>query len=373
MKILIVVPSLHRAGAETQAVDLANGLAKRGHVLHVFSFLPENEQKSRLDPSVRFHNSLRKGKFGTRFIRDLARVIDDESIDVVHSVMQISALASWIAIKLADRSPRNVVAIHTTLNYDLKSEIADRLVFVPVLRTAERVVFVCKHQRDYWIKRYAFLASRSVVIYNGIDTSFFDPTGFEQSASELRERFGIGSAAFVFCCIARFRPEKGHDRLLRAFAELPGDPVLVLAGDGERKAPTERLARDLNVDHRVKWLGNVSDVRPLLVASDVSVLASTAVETFSIAMLESLAMCTPMIAPRIGGLAEAIDDGRSGWIFPVADGIALLEKMRYAMEVSGSLKSMGEFGRNRVKEDFSIEKMSVESESVLRHGEEEMK
>jgi glycosyltransferase involved in cell wall biosynthesis len=344
MKILIVVPSLHRAGAETQAVDLANGLAKRGHVLHVFSFLPENEQKSRLDPSVRFHNSLRKGKFGTRFIRDLARVIDDESIDVVHSVMQISALASWIAIKLADRSPRNVVAIHTTLNYDLKSEIADRLVFVPVLRTAERVVFVCKHQRDYWIKRYAFLASRSVVIYNGIDTSFFDPTGFEQSASELRERFGIGSAAFVFCCIARFRP-----------------------------APTERLARDLNVDHRVKWLGNVSDVRPLLVASDVSVLASTAVETFSIAMLESLAMCTPMIAPRIGGLAEAIDDGRSGWIFPVADGIALLEKMRYAMEVSGSLKSMGEFGRNRVKEDFSIEKMSVESESVLRHGEEEMK
>lgn len=365
MRCLIVVPSLRRAGAETQAVDLANGLAQRGHVVHVFSFLPETEQESRFDSSVRFHHSLRRSKFATGFVRDLARIVDGEDIDVIHSVMQFSALVSWIAIRLSARKPRHVVAIHTTTNYDWKSEFADRYLYTYVLRAAAKVVFVCRHQREHWIRKYPFLKRKSVVVYNGVDPAFFDPNAFEQSAGELRERLEIGQDAFVFCCIAAFRPEKGHDLLLQAFSEMPGNSVLILAGDGEMKAPTEKLARRLDIQKRLRWLGNIPGVRPLLAASDITVLASTAVETFSIAMLESLAMRTPMIAPKIGGLAEAIVDGKTGWLFPAGDGAALSDRMRSAMEVGSALADMGNFGRDSIMREFGVEKMIVESESVL--------
>jgi glycosyltransferase involved in cell wall biosynthesis len=131
------------------------------------------------------------------------------------------------------------------------------------------------------------------------------------------------------------------------------------------RASIERLARKLGIQKRLRWLGNIPDVRPLLAVSDVTVLASTAVETFSIAMLESLAMRTPMIAPLIGGLSEAIADGKSGWLFPAGDQVALSDKMRTAMAVNVSLEKMGDSGRDSILRDFTVEKMVIESESVL--------
>lgn len=76
MRCLIVVPSLRRAGAETQAVDLANGLALRGHEVHLCSFQPQLDQKGRLADAVRFHHVPRKGKYDLSLIVAIAAIID---------------------------------------------------------------------------------------------------------------------------------------------------------------------------------------------------------------------------------------------------------------------------------------------------------
>jgi glycosyltransferase involved in cell wall biosynthesis len=175
---------------------------------------------------------------------------------------------------------------------------------------------------------------------------------------------GIAPGAFAFCCIAGFRPEKGHDLLLTAFAELPQSAILLLAGDGIKRAEIEKLLTRLGIAERVKLLGNLSDVRPLLAASNASVLASTS-ETFSMAMLESMAMRTPMIAPRIGGLAEAIVDGKTGLLFPSGDIHALKACMLKMTRMGSQLETMGRLGEKKVREEFVFDRMIRESESIL--------
>jgi glycosyltransferase involved in cell wall biosynthesis len=146
--------------------------------------------------------------------------------------------------------------------------------------------------------------------------------------------------------------------LITAFGRLGGDVHLFLAGDGERRAAIELLVESSGLADRVHFLGNVADVRPLLKATDVSVLASTAVETFSIAMLESFAMGVPMVAPDIGGLSEAIFQGRTGWIFPAGDADGLTGLLEQAVHDRERLKAMGGHARALVEQKFSKEVMA---------------
>lgn len=365
VNFLIVVPSLRRAGAETQAIDLANGLADRGHKVHLFTFIPDKDQLDRLNPAVRHHFSERRKKYSFRYVLELAKLLDDERIDVIHCVMQFPGLVSWIASRRSKRKPPIVIAVHTTTNHDLVSELADRLVFRPVLRRAARVVFVCRFQRDHWLEKYPELEDRSIVVYNGIDTGRYSHDGFLAAGQELRAKLSIGEEAFVFSCVAAFRPEKGHDLLVEAFAGLPESAVLLLAGEGVTRPSAEKAVQEAGLSERVRFLGNLADVRPLMAASNATILASTAVETFSIAMLESLAMATPMIAPQIGGLPEAIADGKTGLLFPVGDVQAMAGCMKTLLTNPGMAKQLGISGREKVGREFAMEAMITESEQVL--------
>lgn len=364
MRCLIVVPSLRRAGAETQAVDLANGLAELGHCIQVFSFMDDIEQQYRLHGAIRFHHHLRKHKYSIDYIAKLAHLIDEEEIDVIHTVIQYCALISSLAVRLSKRKPPVIAAIHTTTNHDLKSELADRLLYKHVLNSASKVVFVCKFQREHWVAKFSSLRTNSIVVYNGIDAHRFNSEDYISAGRELRAKLAIAPDAFVFCCIAGFRPEKGHDLLLKAFAELPNHAVLLLAGDGVLRPEIEKLVSKLAITERVTLLGNISDVRPLLATSDTSILASTS-ETFSMAMLESLAMRTPMIAPHIGGLAEAIVDGETGMLFPGGNCSALKKNMLAMMGLGSRLEPMGRSGEQKVQDEFGFDRMIRESEAVL--------
>ena len=84
MNCLIVIPSLRRAGAEAQAVDLANGLVNCGHVVHIFTFAGEDDQKDRLLPFIKLHHYPRHRKLSVSYIVALRRLLDDERIDVIY-------------------------------------------------------------------------------------------------------------------------------------------------------------------------------------------------------------------------------------------------------------------------------------------------
>ena len=366
MTCLIVVPSLIRAGAETQAVDLANGLAAKGHSVHLCCFEQDLDQRDRLSGNVRFHHVPRKSKFDTTLVNRLAALIDEEKIEIVQAILQVSTLVAWLAANRSARQPPVVAAVHTTLNRGLKQELQERLLYRWIMRQLAGVVFVCEHQRQHWTGRYPELGRISHVVYNGLDPERFRSSDFAEAALQLRRDLRIPEQAFVFSCLAAFRPEKGHRILLDAFSRIDGDACLLLAGDGALRKSMEAFAARAGLEQSTRFVGNVPDVSPILAASQATVLASTAVETFSIAMLESMAMGVPMIAPRIAGLPEAIHDGDTGLLFSIGDRAALADRMQALLRQPAEAGRMGRAAREKLAGSFTLDNMVAGSEQVLR-------
>ena len=366
IKVLFIVPSLRRAGAETQVVDLVNSLHDPEIQCQLLSFQPDLSQRDRVSDTVRFHHVPRRSKYALSYIKGIAGIIDSEKIDVVHATLEFSVLVGWLGIRRARRKPRLIGAIHTTLLRGLKEQIHDRLIYQWIFRQCDSIIFVCQKQADIWLQRYSFLRDKSTVIHNGIDLERFTADLSPETAADYLSRQGVPVNACVISCIAGFRSEKGHDLLIEAFSRLDESVHLMLAGEGERFASIESLVANMGLAGRVHFLGNIADVRPLLLATDITVLASTAVETFSIAMLESMAMSVPMVAPDIGGLTEAIVHDQTGWIYPVGDVDKLADLLQQGARDRPKLKQMGTSARQLVEQRFSKEVMADSTSSLLR-------
>jgi glycosyltransferase involved in cell wall biosynthesis len=360
--VLFVLPSLLRGGAEVQTVALVNGLSPAQFEKYLVTF-------ERIDTeSVRFTHSPRRSKFDRSPAREIAHLIDERQIDVVHCSLQIAMLMGWLAVRYSSRTPKLIVALHTTLNRNLKNELFDRFLYQWMMRGCDKVICVCNAQEKHWQRKFPFLVGKTQVIYNGVDTEQFDPEVHQQAGRTLRQQLGISEQAKVICHIAGFRTEKGHAILLDAFgmlAQRNQDAFLLFVGDGVLRPEIEERVRKANLTNRVHFLGNLTDVRPALAASDCSVLASTAVETFSIAMLESLAMRVPMVATNIGGAAEAVLHGRTGLLVPAGDATAMADALCSMLEHHEERQAMGAAGRNLVMRDFSAANMNRETERML--------
>ena len=365
MRCLVVVPSLIRAGAETQSVDLANGLASMGHEVHLCAFEQRVDQRDRLTEAVKFHHILRRSKYDRSVVTGLADVIDRENIEVVQGVLQFAALIAWLASLRSKRNPPVVAAVHTTINQGLKQELHDRLVYRHILKRLALIIYVCDSQRDHWVAKYPELRPLARVVHNGVDLSKFRKAEFTYAASRVRSELNIPEGALVFSCIAAFRPEKRHDLLVSAFAKAVSHGYLILAGDGERREAIEAAASAEGVAARVKFVGNVADVRPYIVASSATILASKA-ETFSIAMLESMALSVPVIAPRIGGLPEAVISGKTGLLFDVGDEDGLARCIKAIADDPWTAETMGTTAHVVVADKFTAESMFQKNESVLK-------
>lgn len=364
-KILFIVPSLRSGGAERQVVDLANGLDSSRYDKSIAVFESNHDQLGRIDRGqVDFIALHRRYKLDFSAARQLAKIIDREEVDIVHCSLQIAVLMGWLAVFWSSRKPKLIAAVHTTTNRSLKYEFFDRVLYRRLLRTFQKIIFVCNSQADHWLEKYPELAPISRVVHNGVDPSLFDRADFLDDGRKLRQRRGIPEGVKVIVCVAGFRPEKGHSQLVTAFARLSGQPHLVLAGDGEMRSAIETLVSSLGVGSRVHFIGNVVDVRPVLAIADLTVLASTAVETFSLAMLESMSMCVPVVATDIGGLREAIHSGETGELVSPGRLDDLTAKLQGCLD-SGRLDEMGRAGRQLVVSKFSHGRMISNTDAVI--------
>jgi glycosyltransferase involved in cell wall biosynthesis len=365
VNLFVTVPSLIRAGAEIQAVSLANGLSTRSNTVHLCSLSDRNDLRDRIGGAVTVHTFPRRSKFDRAPLGHMRSVVDEARIDVILGVMQFAAMVSWLASIRTYRKPPVVVGIHTTINVGLKEELQDRLIYRQILQRLPGIVFVCQNQREHWLRKFPELKDRAHVIYNGIDLDRYRRDGLERSALEVRDRLEIPADATVFTCVAAFRPEKGHENLLRSFSRLDANAYLILVGDGVLRERIMRTAEELGINDRLRLVGNIPDVRPTIVASNATVLASTSVETFSLAMLESMALGVPMIATRIGGASEAIQDHENGLLCAPGDVAALAGHLRWIAEHRPEARSLGCEAARTARRRFGVDTMIANYEQVL--------
>lgn len=193
------------------------------------------------------------------------------------------------------------------------------------------------------------------LIYNGVDLQAFSTV---TSRDNIRKDLKIPLDAFVMIIVANLIPYKGHADLLRALARvkeaLPTHWYLLCVGrDDGIGSSLKQQAEQLELTDRIQWLGSRRDVPDLLASADLGILCSHE-EGFSNAILEAMASGLPMVVTDVGGNAEAVLNGQTGYVVPAKDEQALSKAiLELAKDPKKSL-SFGQAGRLRVVEKFSL-------------------
>jgi glycosyltransferase involved in cell wall biosynthesis len=270
-----------------------------------------------------------------------------------HDAIFCGALAARLS-----RAARAVLSIHSTGLWGKGRSFTwtDRL----VLGAYDRVVALARGHEEYLASREGVARSKLRVINNGIDVERFSPPSLARRASE-RARLGIPAGAFVVTITAALRPEKNHEMLLRAAAEIARsrrDFVFLIVGEGREAEKLQALARELGLEATVRFLGRRGDVADILAATDVSVLCShPVVETFPLVVLEAMSSGVPVVATDVGSVREMMNDGSEGFIIAAGDLRTLVERLALLARDGALRGAMAARARSRAARDFSQQRM----------------
>jgi glycosyltransferase involved in cell wall biosynthesis len=341
-------------GGQAATDDLARALAARGHdVQAIYPGRPASAPY----PVCWVPPSPRPGVVAARVARAARRVLSGSACDVIHSTGYEGA---WL--------PRARCRVATSHHPDLPpwapppwSQAGSRLRFLRqhqqawlerrALGRADGAVFVSAFAREQARAR-GYPTRTSRVIPNGVDTALFSPLAEEPPLSP------------VLLFAGRMDDQKGVDVLLEAFRRLPRGPRLRLAGTGPREDEYRRLASSLGIDGAVRFLGPVPRARlpTLLCEAHVFVLPSR-YENLPLGILEAMACARPVVAARVGGVGEMVEDGAEGLLVPPEDPHALALALRRLLEDGPLRRRMGEAGRARVVARFGWDKVAAETEA----------
>lgn len=164
--------------------------------------------------------------------------------------------------------------------------------------------------------------------------------------------------------VGRLDRMKGHDVLLRAIASLEGVRVVIL-GEGEQRTALEQLAAELGVRDRIEMLGWVDDPRAHLPGFDVIALPSRS-EGFPLAVVEAMLAARPVVATRVGSVAEAVTDGETGLLVDKDDVLGLAAALLRLHDDPAYRVRLGLRGREVARSRFTVEHM-VERYERLWH------
>lgn len=355
---LFIVSSLAVGGSEKKTVMITNELAAREYDVHLIYLNKPDLLCKKVNSQVKLVMLGRKSRFDISAMIRLRLYVKKNKITRVWCVNLYSMLYGFFSTLFLGRRVNRIVSINTTHFPNLKDALK-MILYVPIIYCMDRIIFGCDMQRQRWVRLYFSPKSKSAVIYNGVDTDYYQEDSLHSSREEMRDKYGIGVNEVAIGMVARFKWEKNHAFVIEAVSKLINQGFnvkLLLAGDGPERENLVDLVRRNNLQDRVVFLGSLQDVRGALIAFDVFVLSSIAVETFSNAALEAMSMSKPVILSNISGAPEMVDNDKNGYLFDPGNENQLLNALRKIMDV----EVRGRFSRaarERVCRDFSFKRM----------------
>lgn len=302
-----------------------------------------------------------RGLADPRRFMQLVHVVRKASPDVVHTHLTyanvLGVLAAWLAGRPA------VASIHGVATEQGRLEGPKRWLQSVVLSAfARRVVVVSAAVLEDTARSLRLPRGRMVVLSNAVDLQAVRvPPGFHRAAMRRDLGAEAEAATRLVCTVGRLAPVKGHRFLIDALALLEqSEPAfartirLILVGDGPEADSLRTRAAGLGLSDRVAFLGNRSDVPSIVAACDLFVLPSLN-EGLSQALLEAMALGTPVVATRVGGAADLIGEEQTGWLVPPADAPALARAMTAALADPRIAQARASHASRRVQAHFSLE------------------
>ncbi len=362
IKLALVITELEVGGAERCLTNLALGLGPSPFVPAVFVLAPRPRARRdalviRLEQAnipVHFMDCSSKWRLAAA-VRRLRVALRQWQPQVVQSMLFHANVVTRLALR--SRHPACWCAGIRVADPSRVRQAIER----HAIRGAQRVVCVSRRVADYAETRMNVPTKRTSVIPNGVDTAAvrtLRPAGLGT--------LGVPPPRRTIVCIARLTPQKGIDQLLRAAPQilqaLPAHDLL-LVGDGPLAGELQQMATRSAVADRIHFCGWQPNVTEILLASDLLVLPSRW-EGMPNVLLEAMACSRPAVCTRVEGVLEVLGPLAELQTTPIGDSQVLADKVVAILSDTSIAAQLGADNRTRVAEQFSLESMLRQYESL---------
>lgn len=295
MRVALVIEKFSPAGgAERQCAYLAQGLAKRGHEVHVFA------RAIAPTPHVTPHQVAPEGPWMSQtFAAQVRKMLLEETFDIIHSftrtdyqdILRLGGGTHQEYLLRTDPAYSFLGRLWRGMRPKEKLELTlERASFRP--DASRKIVAVSHRVKEEAIRHYGVPADKILVIHNGIDSNDFRPS--DEARRLIRNQIGLQDSEYMLLFVGSGFRRKGLEYAIRAVDRVPS-AKLVVAGEGRATAHP-----------RVLMLGRRSDVAHLYAAADAFIFP-TLYDPFPNAVLEAMASGIPAIVSRVAGVSEVID------------------------------------------------------------------
>ena len=309
-----------------------------------------------------------RGFFDVSVIAPLYRLLKKSRVDVLHTHRIRPDLVGRIAGSLAG-VPINISTQHYVEEWYERGEAVHRVVrslFKRSMGLCDTIACNSAAEQGVLLQEIGEeFRGKTCVILNGLDTERYRRPPAAELA-QLRRALDLPPKVRLLTIVAYLTERKGHRYLLEAIARLEPehpDMLLLVVGDGPEEAELVRLARSFGIENSVRFLGRRADVPAIVSLCEVAVLPSLW-EPFGLAALEAMAVGTPVIATRTGGLPEFIDHGRNGQLVPPGDAEALAEALGILLANPEKARAMGLAGQETVEGGFTARHLAQAYEAI---------
>src|SRR5437588_1534834 len=340
--------------------ELGKELAERGHTVHfIASALPT--RLTELNERVRFHEVemlsyplFEHQPYDLALATKMAMVAETENLDLLHVHYAIPHSISGILARESIKNHRYLPVITTLHGTDITLVGADRS-YLPItkyaLEQSDGVTAISNYLKEATIEHFGF--DRIEVIPNFVCPDEYKP----KIDCDLREPLSPDGAP-VCVPVSNFRPVKRAVDCIQILARVlkKTKARLVMVGDGSERTNAIHRARCLGVSDLCVFVGKQPRIVDYLCASDVLLLPSEQ-ESFGLAALEAMAVEVPVIASRVGGLPEVVDDGETGFLSTVGDVDKMADDALKLLTDPQLRRTMGKRARASAIERYSTDKI----------------
>jgi glycosyltransferase involved in cell wall biosynthesis len=379
IRVLRVIARLNVGGPALHVTYLARGLAERGYETTLvagdvgrgeasMAFVAQNAGVDvvPLRGLSRELSPLRDALAAWR----LAQIIRRVDPDVVHTHTAKAGAVGRAAAVLA--GPRRPVVVHTFHGHVLRGYFGRtgtwvfRAIETILARVTDRLVAVSPEVRDELVALRVAPEEKFSVVRLGIE---LEPrVSFDGDPADVRRRHGIPPHKFVVGWFGRMTAVKQTDDLLTTLAgvrERGIDALLLLVGDGDDRGRLEQRAHDLGLARSCLFLGYQEDVAPWYAVCDAVVLTSAS-EGTPVTIIEALAAGRAVVATRVGGVPDVVDEGETGFLVRPGDTHALAERLEILARDPSRRAAMGAAGRERVLRRYAVGRLVDDVDALYR-------
>ncbi|MBL4607847.1 MAG: glycosyltransferase family 4 protein [Pseudomonadales bacterium] len=373
MKVLVLVQSLEKGGRTVRVADTARELVALGHDVRIITFSPiDSNVKGCFLHDLDVEVCPKSEGFDLALFRYMRRAIKQGGFNVIHSHCETSYLYGGLVGRLYGVP---VIGTYHRSNLDF---FRDRLKYKLLNRLLNHCVAISVDRKRLIVDQLKRREDHVSVIHGGVDIETL--LSAKKRHVENGASLGISSNARpMMLSIGHVGNIKGHDIVIRAMAKVlehyPSS-MLYICGTGDQEETEALLALidALNLSEHVHLQGQVYNPAEWMSVADVFVVAPRE-EGFGLVFAEASAMGLPIVASRVGGIPEIIDDGQTGLLVNVDSVEDVASALLRVIGDKPLAARLGEAASKRAKELFSLElmgkKYALLMKSILKKGRSE--